>query len=204
MRTKLSSSESVEQTIVFYVISSCLYPIILGLPWLCDTNPAVDWSSHVISFARTPSSPSSHLLSHASDFALPYSYVANQTIPPEYADFADVFAKSSADKLPPSRPGFDLAIDLMPNTNPPYLPIYSLAPPELTTLKDYIDDMLAKGFIRISQSPAGAPVMFVPKPDNTLRLCVDFRKLNAITVKDRTSLPLTKELLSRLSKDPLP
>jgi hypothetical protein len=69
---------------------------------------------------------------------------------------------------------------------------------ELGVLKQYIDDNLEKGFIRPSISFCASSVLFVPKKDETLRLCVDFRQLNSITVKDRYMLPLIKELHDRL------
>ena len=65
-------------------------------------------------------------------------------------------------------------------------------------MKEYIEDMIRKGYIRESKSSVGYPVMFVPKKNGKLRLCVDFRMLNAITVKDRTPLPLISELKDRL------
>src|SRR5882672_6267352 len=63
--------------------------------------------------------------------------------------------------------------------------IYPLSGTELGLLHKFLDDMLGKGFIRLSQSPAGAPVLFAKKKDGTLRLCVDFRNLNKLTRKDR-------------------
>jgi hypothetical protein len=70
----------------------------------------------------------------------------------------------------------------------------------LQVLKEYIDSGLAKGWIRSSTSLAGARIHFVKKKDGGLRLCMDYRGLNAITVKDRTPLPLISEALDRLSK----
>ncbi|KAG0159972.1 hypothetical protein PDIDSM_7499 [Penicillium digitatum] len=69
---------------------------------------------------------------------------------------------------------------------------------ELEVLKDWIEDNLRKGFIRPSSSPAASPVLFVKKPGGGLRFCVDYRAPNAITVKDRYPLPLTKETLNNL------
>ena len=69
---------------------------------------------------------------------------------------------------------------------------------ELKVLKDYIEESLQKGHIRPSSSPCGAPVLFVKKKDGSLRLCVDYRSLNAITIKDRYPLPLIDTLLDRL------
>lgn len=71
---------------------------------------------------------------------------------------------------------------------------------ELTSLREYLDEMLGKGFIRSSNSPAGAPILFVKKKDGSLRLCVDYRGLNKITRKDRYPLPLNPNLLDQLSR----
>jgi hypothetical protein len=71
---------------------------------------------------------------------------------------------------------------------------------ELDTLKSYIDKMLGKGFIRTSNLPIGVPVLFVKKKNGTLRLCVDYCTLNKITVKNRYPLPLSGDLIDRLSQ----
>jgi hypothetical protein len=71
---------------------------------------------------------------------------------------------------------------------------------ELQALCEYLRKELAAGKIRESKSPAGAPIIFVPKPDGSLRLCVDYRGLNRVTVKDRTPLPLMAELRERLGR----
>ncbi len=120
-------------------------------------------------------------------------------IPPEYHDLADVFSEKEAKNLPPHRP-YDHKIPLEPGTSPPFGPIYPMSPAELETLRKYCEDNLNKGFIRHSQSPCGAPVLFVKKPDGGLRLCVDYRGLNKITTKNRYPLPLIGELLDRISR----
>ena len=120
------------------------------------------------------------------------------SLPAEYAEFADVFEPKNSQKLPPHRPGVDHEIPLVPNSKPVYGSIYNLSETELKALKEYIDNMVAKGFIRPSKSPFGSPVLFVIKPDGSLRLCVDYRKLNDITIKNRYALPLISELFDRL------
>jgi hypothetical protein len=67
--------------------------------------------------------------------------------------------------------------------------IYGLSEKELSTLRDYIKDNLKKGYIRASQLPAGYPIIFVPKKNGVLRLCVDYCKLNNITIKNWYPLP---------------
>ena len=71
---------------------------------------------------------------------------------------------------------------------------------ELKVLKAYIEEMVDKGFIRASSSPAASPVLFVKKPGGGLHFCVDYRALNAITVKNRYPLPLIKETLECVCK----
>ena len=71
---------------------------------------------------------------------------------------------------------------------------------ELLVLKEYIEENLAKGFIRHSSPPAGAPVLFVKKADGSLRFCVDYRGLNEMTIKNQYPLPLIQETLARLQK----
>ena len=119
-------------------------------------------------------------------------------IPPEIADYADVFSPQEAEKLPPHRPS-DHHIPLVDGKAPPFGPLYAMSRPELAALKDWLEENLRKGFIRPSASPVASPVLFVRKSDGSLRCCVDYRALNAVTVKDRYPLPLVKETLNNLS-----
>ena len=75
-----------------------------------------------------------------------------------------------------------------------------MSAPKLVEMKKYVQTYLANGFIRPSKSPAAAPVMFVQRPDGKLRLVVDFKGLNKVTVKNRYPLPLIPEMLDRLHK----
>jgi hypothetical protein len=77
--------------------------------------------------------------------------------------------------------------------------LYQLSPTEQKALSEFITEGLEKGIIRESVSPAGAPILFVPKKDGTLHLCIDYRELNAITIKNRHPLPLISEILDRLN-----
>ncbi|XP_070015958.1 uncharacterized protein [Nicotiana sylvestris] len=98
-------------------------------------------------------------------------------------DFPDVFP---ADLLgmPPDR-DIDFGIYLLPDIQPISIPPYRMAPPKLKKLKDQLQELLDKGFIRPSISPWGALVLFVKKKDGSMRMCIDYRQLNKATVKNR-------------------
>ena len=121
-------------------------------------------------------------------------------IPSEYADFADIFSPKLVVELSEHIGINDHAIELVNDWQPPYGPIYSLRPMEPEILKAYIKNKLASGFIRPFKSPAGVPILFDKKPDGSLRLCVDYRGLNNLTIKNWYLLPLVRELLDRLGR----
>lgn len=139
--------------------------------------------------------PSDNLV-HLEDEEMAKGHQNSGEIPKELQGFKDVFADTQAGILP-SHKETDHSIDLIPNTTPPHGPIYPLSQGELKELRGYLEDSLAKKRIRPSKSPAGAPILFVPKKDGTLRLCVDYRGLNKITEKNRYALPLISEILDR-------
>lgn len=123
---------------------------------------------------------------------------AEEKLPEELQGYEAVFDEQSA-KLPPMLEEAQHAIDLEPDKKPPWGPLYPLNEKQYEALKEYILENLANGRIRHSKSEAGAPVLFVPKKDGTLRLCVDYRGLNKVTVKNRYPLPLIGDLLDRLA-----
>ena len=97
--------------------------------------------------------------------------------------------------LAPHRP-YDLKINLEEGTKLFHRPIYSLSPPELSTLREFLEENIKNGFIHPSKSPWGSPVLFVKKKDGSLHLCMDFCTLNRVTEKDRYPLPLILDLLN--------
>lgn len=114
-----------------------------------------------------------------------------------FYEFADVFPEDLPPGLPPSR-GVDHKIELEPGQTPPFRPIYRLSYKELQELRTQIDDLLKKGYIRPSKSPYGAPILFVHKKGGGLRMCIDYRALNKITIKNRYPLPRIDDLLDQL------
>ena len=98
----------------------------------------------------------------------------------------------------PLRQEVDHKINVKSGTKPPSKAPYCLSQKELEELKSQLDEFLAKGYIRQSKSAYGAPILFVNKKDGKLRLCVDYRKLNKVTVKDSYPLPPIDDLFDRL------
>ena len=119
-------------------------------------------------------------------------------IPECYRDLSDMFSKKEAETLPPHRGASDHHIPLEEGAKPVFGPIYNLSELELKVLKEYIERNLKKKWIRPSTSPFGSPVLFVKKPDGSLRLCVDYRALNRMTIKNRYPLPLISEIMDRI------
>ena len=101
-------------------------------------------------------------------------------------EFQDVFSEDLSG-IPPERE-IEFGIDLLPDTQCISIPPYSMAPVELKELKEQLKDLLDKGFIKPSISPWGAPMLFVRKKDGPLRMCIDYRQLNKVTIKNRYPL----------------
>ena len=99
--------------------------------------------------------------------------------------------------MPPQRV-VDFGIELHPSTLPISMTPHKMPPVELQELKVQLQELLDKGFIRPSTSPWGAPVIFAKKKDKTLRLCIDNRQLNRVTVKNRYPLPRIDDLFDHL------
>lgn len=117
-------------------------------------------------------------------------------LPKRLHKWVRLFSKQEADTLPPHSPE-DHRIELVPNSTPPFVRGYRpMSQQQLEALRKYLDDQLRKGFIRPSRSSAASPVLIIRKPHGGLRVCVDYRGLNAITLKSRCTLPLLSETLT--------
>ncbi len=191
--------------------------IILGYPWLSIMDPSISFREgtwrhpirrqgiEVLSakefVKKTRDEPFVYSLSITPTGRLVATMVTKEPprVPEEYEDLADVFSKEAAGMLPDHHT-MEHRIELEPGSSPPYGPVYALSEKELEVLRDYLDTSIAKGWIRRSTSSAGAPIIFVPKKGGGLRLCVDYRGLNRITIKNRTPLPLITETMDRLRR----
>jgi hypothetical protein len=157
------------------------------MPWLKEQNPSIDWKEQVITLSET-----AQIASEEDTDKDPL-----QGLPPIYHEFAKVFGEEEFKVLSLHRP-YDLSIDLKEGAKLHHGPLYSMTELESQTLKKWIDDELATGKIRRSESEAGAPVMFVKKTDGSLRLVVDYRQLNDVTKKNVYPLPRQDNLMAQL------
>ena len=204
------------ESVIFHVTKLADYDMILGKSWLNCHDPHISWPKNTLSFPAprciahmaTPQPPLSFVPATVSPAKVSAASVPlspseikelESLVPPAYHEFLPLFSKSQADVLPPHR-YIDHEIPLVDAAKPSFGPLYNMSDLELKALKEYLDENLAKGFIRPSSSSAASPVLFVKKKDETLRFCVDYRSLNALTKKNRYPLPLTNESLRHVSK----
>ena len=110
-------------------------------------------------------------------------------------EYADVFSEPSS--LPPHRE-YDMTIELQPGVSPPFQAPRPMSAPMLDELKSQLTKLQEAGFIVASNAPFGAPILFVKKKDGSLRMCIDYRALNKVTIKNKYPLPRIEELLDRL------
>lgn len=120
-------------------------------------------------------------------------------VPAKYHDLIAAFLPQDAEKLAPHR-RYDHKIELVPGSVVPYARSRPLSPLELKVLKRWLDDNLAKGWIRPSQSSAASPILIARKPGGGVRICVDYRGVNNISLKNRYPLPLIRETLDAVCK----
>ena len=179
--------------------------VILGMDWLASNYASMDCFRKEVIFRR-PSGLISAIsarcllqkgckgyLAHVVDTR--NSEVRLEDVPVE-RDFLDVFPEDLPG-LPPERE-IDFPIDLVPGTAPISLPPYRMAPAELKDLKTQLQELVDKRFIRPSISLWGATVLFVKKKDDTWRLCIDYRQLNKVTIRNKYPLPRIDDLFDQL------
>lgn len=197
------------------------YDVILGYPWIEAVDPDCRWRERTWAYRKdedlevkevsaktmaqiAQTAPVFMVFVHpgkstlVAGVSLDASGATEVQLPEIYSDFEDVFSEAEAGKLP-ANTRISHSIEIEEGKEIPFGPIYALSANELRVLREYLESSMAKGWIQKSKSPAGAPILFTPKKDGSLRLCVDYRGLNRITIKNRYPLPLIGETLDRLS-----
>ena len=111
-------------------------------------------------------------------------------------EFPDVFPEELPG-LPPERE-VDLSIEVVQGMTPISRAPYRMVPTELKEMKTQLQELLDKGFVRPSVSPWGAPVLFVKKKDDTLRMCIDYHQINKVTIKNKYPLRRIEDLFDQL------
>ncbi|QRV82833.1 Transposon Tf2-7 polyprotein [Ceratobasidium sp. AG-Ba] len=170
--------------VTFFVMDLGDTDMILGLDWLQEADPDINWKTLEISWKGRP-------LTAKAGKEIP-------AIPEEFMEFIDVFSEELFKKLPEHR-SFDCNIDFVEGSDlPKPAKVYPLSPIESRTIKEFIDQELADGKIRPSKSPIASPCFFVKKKDGSLRLVTDYRKINNITIPDQFPMPLQVELVDQV------
>ncbi|XP_073017852.1 uncharacterized protein [Primulina eburnea] len=150
------------------------FDVILGMDWLSSYRAVIDCVEKTVRFSTEEGD--------------------NRVF--KRSDYADVFA-DDVPGLPPDRE-VEFFIDVVPGTAPISKAPYRMAPTEMKELKNQLQELLDKGFIRPSSSPWGAPVLFVKKKDGSLRLCIEYREINKVTIKNMYPLPQIYDLFDQL------
>jgi hypothetical protein len=173
--------------------------VILGTNWMTEHRVLLDISSRVIEI-DSPHQRATTLYLPQQEYLHSCAYAITDTKLediPVVCEYPDVFP-DDLPGVPPDR-DIEFIIELQPGTAPISKRPYRMPPNELTELKIQLQDLLDKGFIRPSASPWGCPALFVKKKDNSLRLCVDYRPLNAVTIKNKYPLPRIDILFDQLA-----
>jgi Reverse transcriptase (RNA-dependent DNA polymerase)/Retroviral aspartyl protease len=202
-----------EETLVMDVMEISDYDITLGLPWLRKHEPNIGYKKGTVTFNNCNCSPQLEIeeisleemtrqfQSDPDSVRLAVVRLDNTkvdyVIPEWYKRFQGTFDDKEDTALSKHQP-WDHEINLMEGKEPKHQSIYPLSSKELEVLREYIEVNKRKGYIRESTSPARYPILFVPKANGKLRLCVDYRRLNEITVKNRYTLPLIHEMQDRI------
>jgi hypothetical protein len=209
-----------QERLAFDITDTSEHELILGIPWLRENNPIIDWTTGQLRWRGN----TTRTLQGTGDIASSKVTTGEQLqqkeptgrhytiafaqkllepgliggqLPKEYEQYNKLFQEELETGLP-EHSQWDHEIPLKPGTQPKFQRIYSLNEKRLAALRKYLDENLRKGYIRPSTSPAGYPILWVPKKNGEERMCVDYRQLNDITIKNRYPLPLISEMRDRL------
>ncbi|GJW26804.1 putative reverse transcriptase domain-containing protein [Tanacetum coccineum] len=172
------------------------FVVIIGMDWLTKYHRVIIYDEKIV---RVPFGREIYVMSFwhtLPEGAKDKSEGKRLEDVPSFRDFFEVFPEDLLD-IPPARQ-VEFQIDLVPGTTPIARAPYRLAPSEMKELAEQLQELSDKGFIRPSSSPWGAPVLFVKKKDGSFRMCIDYRELNKLMVKNRYPLPRIDDLFDQL------
>jgi hypothetical protein len=167
--------------------------MVLGMDWMSKYQGHIDCARKAIIVTSSSGVQIEHIATMPSRKAYYNKSVSGPTLDQVLVvcEYPDVFPEELPG-MPPDR-DIEFVIELIAQRP------YRMNPQELEELKKQLADMLSKGLIRPSASPWGSPVLFVDKRDGTIRLCVDYRKLNEVTIKNKYPLPKIEDLFDQLN-----
>jgi hypothetical protein len=173
--------------------------MILGMDWLTPHQVCINCATRTVTLVNPAGQTVQFLASRmiTRKGSVYHTTATDMNLIPVVCEFPDVFPEELPG-MPPDRE-LEFAIELVPGTAPIYKKYYRMPGPELAELKKQLDELLHKGYIRPSISPWGSPVLFVKKKDGSLRMCVDYRQLNEVTIKNKYLLPRIDDLFDQLN-----
>jgi hypothetical protein len=181
------------------VLESKGIDVILGMDWLSKHNGLIDCAKKAVRLTPSSGKELEYVAENLiMDKAASNRMVLNQLDVASTMDirtvseFSDVFPKELPG-MPPDRK-IEFVIELVPVTAPIFKKPYRMTANQLAELKEQLQELLDKEYIRPSASPWGTPVIFVPKKGGTQRMCVDYRSLNEVTIKNKYHLPKIDDL----------
>jgi hypothetical protein len=179
--------------------------VILGMDWLSKHKGMINCAKKAVRLTTSSGKELEYVAENlATDKVAVNKIVLNQLDATSTQDirtvseFLDVFLEELSG-MPPNRE-IEFVIELVPGTAPIFKRPYRMAANQLAELKEQLQMLLDKGYIRPSASPWGAPVIFVPKKDGTQRMCVDYHSLNEVTIKNKYPLPRIDDLFDQLKE----
>ena len=210
IRTTLQIGEQTEQ-IALDITRIPKYDVVLGMAWLQEHNPQIDWKTRQLTFppcstekkmgGRSPSKVPVVKAIWVRPHGRTLAGSSVEELPPEYKNFEELFKEREGTAALPEHKPWDHKIALQEGAKPRYQGwIGRFSQKEEEAIKEHVEKLLAQGFIRKSHSEFSHGVLLAPKKDGTLRPCIDFRPLNAITTKWRYPLPRIDDIQDGLLK----
>ncbi|CAA0811205.1 Uncharacterized mitochondrial protein AtMg00860, partial [Striga hermonthica] len=183
-----------------YVIEMRDFDVILGMDWLTRYRADIRCQEREVTLFPISDQLVSLSKGNCQGYLVSMVFEDDSERTPERVSIVCEFLDVFPDEIPGGPPDrqVEFTIDLVPGAGPVSKAPYCMAPKELQELKAQFQELLKLGFIRPSVSPWGAPVLFVKKKDRSMRMCIDYRELNTLTVKNKYPLPRIEDLFDQL------